>query len=142
MKLKDLKIEDLELMSYTDIAYMLLKEGKVTMNTKDVFKKICELLDYTDDEYASKIGDFYTSLTIDKRFVLLDNNEWDVRDNHSIKLEIDEDEEEEEVIEEEEEVIEEEVESDDTIYDDENDITDDEDDMDDLSIITDDEEEE
>ena len=142
MKLKDLKIEDLELMSYTDIAYMLLKEGKVTMNTKDVFKKICELLDYTDDEYASKIGDFYTSLTIDKRFVLLDNNEWDVRDNHSIKVEMDDDEEEEEeVIEEEEEVIEEEVESDDTIYDDENDITDDDDDMEDLSIITDEEEE-
>ena len=143
MKLKDMKIEDLELMSYTDIAYMLLKEGKVTMNTKDVFKKICELLDYTEDEYASKIGDFYTSLTIDKRFVLLDNNEWDIRDNHSIKVELDEeeDEEEEEINEEEDEVIEEEVESDDTIYDDENDITDDDDDMDDLSIITDDEEE-
>lgn len=143
MKLKDMKIEDLELMSYTDIAYMLLKEGKVTMNTKDVFKKICELLDYTEDEYASKIGDFYTSLTIDKRFVLLDNNEWDIRDNHSIKVELDDEEDEEEVEDTiEEEVIEEEVESDDTIYDDENDITDDDDDMDDLSIITEEDEEE
>ena len=89
-------------------------------------------------------GDFYTSLTIDKRFVLLDNNEWDIRDNHSIKVELDDEEDEEEIeeTEEVEEIIEEEIESDDTIYDDENDITDDDDDMDDLSIITDEEEEE
>ena len=144
MKLKDMKIEDLEIMSYTDIAYLIFKEGSKTLTTSEVFKKICDLLDYTEDEFAEKIGDFYTSLTIDKRFVLLDNNKWDVRDNHSIKVELDEeDEEEEEITEnEEEEIIEEEIENDDTIYDDENDITDDEDDMEDLSIITDEEEEE
>lgn len=143
MKIKNLTPEGLELMSYTDLTYMLLKENKKSMNTPTIFKEICNLLGYTDSEYADKIGDYYTSLTIDKRFVLLDNNEWDIRDNHSVEIVLDdEDDEAEDTPEEEEEEIEEEVESEDTLYDDESDITDDDDDMDDLAIVSDEEEEE
>ncbi len=143
MKIKSLTPEELELMSYTDLTYMLLKENKKSMNTPTIFKEICNLLGYTDSEYADKIGDYYTSLTIDKRFVLLDNNEWDIRDNHSVEIVLDdEDDEAEDTPEEEEEEIEEEVESEDTLYDDESDITDDDDDMDDLAIVSDEEEEE
>ena len=94
MKIKDMPIEELELMSLTDLTYMILKENKKPMNTPSLFKEICELLDYSNSEYASKIGDYYTSLNIDKRFVLLDSNEWDIRDNHSVEIVIDEDEEE------------------------------------------------
>lgn len=131
--------EELELMSYTDIAYALLKEEKKTMNTATIFKKVCDLLEYSEDDFSSKIGDFYTSMNIDKRFVLLDNNEWDVRDNHSIKVELEEDDDDEIIDEEIEEEVEEEIEeNDDTLYDDENEI-DDDDDIDDLSIISDDE---
>ena len=111
------------------------------MNTPTIFKEICNLLGYTDSEYADKIGDYYTSLTIDKRFVLLDNNEWDIRDNHSVEIVLDDEDDEAEDTPEEEE-IEEEVESEDTLYDDESDITDDDDDMDDLAIVSDEEEEE
>ena len=139
MKLSEMRPNELELMSYADLTYAILKEEKKAMNTPTIFHKICDLLEYSDDEFSSKIGDYYTSLTLDKRFVLLDNNEWDIRDNHSIKLEMDDEEEEEEEIEEEEEV-EEEPEDNDTIYDDENDITDDDDDIDDLSILSEDEE--
>ena len=95
MKLKDMKLEELELMSYTDITYMILKENKKTMNTPTIFKEICNLLDYSEDEYVAKIGDYYTSLTMDKRFILLDNNEWDIRDNHSVELVLDEEDDEE-----------------------------------------------
>lgn len=139
MKLSEMRPNELELMSYADLTYAILKEEKKAMNTPTIFHKICDLLEYSDDEFSSKIGDYYTSLTLDKRFVLLDNNEWDIRDNHSIKLEMDDEEEEEEEIEEEEEV-EEEPEDNDTIYDDENDIADDDDDIDDLSILSEDEE--
>ena len=132
MKIKDMPIEELELMSLTDLTYMILKENKKPMNTPSLFKEICELLDYSNSEYASKIGDYYTSLNIDKRFVLLDSNEWDIRDNHSVEIVIDEDEEEteeEEVEVEEEETIDEMIDSDDL-----------EDDLEDLSIIDEDEE--
>lgn len=143
MKLKDIPVEELELMSYTDITYMILKENKKTMNTPTIFKKICDLLGYSDDEYASKIGDYYTSLTLDKRFLLLDNNEWDIRDHHSVELVLDEEEiDDADSLENEEEV--EEFDTDDMdenideVIDDDLDTSD----MDDLAIVTEDELEE
>ena len=117
MKLKDMPKAELEILSYTDLTYMLLKENKKPMNTPSIFKEICNLLGYTDEEYSNKIGDYYTSLTIDKRFVLLESAEWDIRDHHSVELVLDDEEEEDEVIleeseEDEEEEIEEENEED------------------------------
>ena len=139
MNLKDMPIEELELMSYTDLTYLLIKENKKPMNTPTIFRKICELLEYSDDDYASKIGDYYTSLTIDKRFILMDNNEWDIRDNHSVEIVLDddlEDEVEEEI--DEEEIEEEEEENIDEVIEDDLD----DDDIDELSIVTDEELEE
>ena len=137
MKLKDMKLEELELMSYTDITYMILKENKKTMNTPTIFKEICNLLDYSEDEYVAKIGDYYTSLTMDKRFILLDNNEWDIRDNHSVELVLDEEDDEENMDSEFEDDMEEDLDNVDSIDDDL-----DTSDIDDLAIVTDDELEE
>jgi len=141
MKIKDMPIEELELLSYTDLTYLLIKENNKPVTTAVVFKEICALLDYSDSDFESKIGDYYTSLTLDKRFVLLKNNEWDIRDNHSVKIVID-DEDEEELEETEEEIIEEiEEESFDDIVDDV-DLDLDDEDLDDLSIISEEELEE
>ena len=145
MKLKNMPKEELELMSYTDLTEKLLKENKKTMTTPTIFRKICDLLGYSDDEYTSKIGDYYTSLTIDKRFVLLDNNEWDLRDHHSINLSLEDDDDEDEILDEEE--IEEEPESEeedniDEINTDEELDVNEENDIDELNIISDDDEDE
>jgi DNA-directed RNA polymerase delta subunit len=141
MELANLTLDELELMSYSDITYLLLKENKQSMDTPSLFKKICELLDYSESTYSDKIGDFYTSLTTDKRFIQLPNNEWDLRDNHSIDIVLDDEEDEDidaEELEEEEMEEETEEEDTDTLYDDESDITDGDDDIDDLSIIDED----
>ncbi len=140
MKLKDMPIEELELLSYTDITYKILKENKKSMTTAALFREICELLELSDSDFDSKIGDYYTSLTLDKRFVLLKNNEWDVRDNHSVEIIIDDDEDEE--VEESEEENEETEESEEDIIDDDTLDDDLDDDMDDLSIIDEEEVEE
>ena len=131
MKLKDINKTELEQMSYADLSYIILKENKKPMNTPSIFKKICDLLEYTDEEYSNKIGDFYTLLTTDKRFLFLDSSEWDLRENNIVKMELEEDEELEEETEEdeiEEEETEEDIDSDN--------IDDDLDDDDDLSIIS------
>ena len=141
MNLKDMKKEELELLSYTDLTEMILKESKKSMNTPKIFKKICELLELSDEEYQNKIGDYYTSLTTDKRFIHLDNADWDLKDRHKVEIiDYEEDEDEEEDIEEEdeEEVVEET--SEDEELDIDNDVIDDEsldtdDDLEDLSII-------
>jgi DNA-directed RNA polymerase subunit delta len=117
--LKDISKEDLELLSYTDLSYKILKESKKSLNTPTIFKEICRLLEYNETQYVNKIGDFYTSLNLDKRFVLLDSNEWELREKHSVAIEIDdeddvvldEEEYEEETEEDEEEIIDEEIDS-------------------------------
>ena len=143
MKLKKMPKEELELLSYTDLTYMILKENKKSMNTPTIFKKICDLLGYSDEEYSAKIGDYYTSLTIDKRFVLLDNAEWDLRDHHSIEIVIDDEEDESEMVEEEEEIeVEPEEDDEDDIDDIDEEEPEDTSDIEELSIIADDEIEE
>ena len=133
--------EEIEALSYTDLTCILLTENKKPMSTAEIFKKICEILGYSDAEYSEKIGDYYTSLTIDKRFVLLDDAKWDLRKNHAVELKVEDDEEEEteEEIEnnEEEEETDEDIE---TAIDDEDIDTDD--DLDDLSVLSDDDIEE
>lgn len=142
MKLKDMKKEELEVLSYTDLTEIILKEKKKSMNTANVFKEICKLLELTEEEYSEKIGDFYTSLTTDKRFILLDSAEWDLKDKHKVEIVL-EDEEEESFDEEEVKEVEEteELSESDEITDDEVDL-DDSDDLGDLSIVSDDDLEE
>ena len=145
MKLTDMTKEELSLLNYVEIAYRYLKENSITLKTPDLFRKVCDLLEFNDSQYASKIGDFYTSLTMDKRFIVLDNNEWDLRENHSVEIVLDDDEEvEDDVIDEsdeevEDETAEESLENVDDVVDPD---LDDEDDLDDLTIIGDEEVEE
>lgn len=140
MKLKEMKKEELELLSYTDLTEMILKENKKAMNTPSIFKKICELLELSDEEYANKIGDYYTSLTTDKRFLLLDSAEWDLKDRHKVEIVLDdEDEDDEELEDDSEEEIEQEETEENIDDENEDDDLDEDDEIGDLSIVTDDE---
>ena len=141
MKLNNMKKEELEILSYTDLTEMLLKEEKKSLNTPSIFKKICSLLELTDDEYTSQIGDFYTSLTTDKRFVLLDNACWDLRDKHKIEINLNEEDEEDDDTEDEEDEDEnvETVSSEHSESMEDEEGIDQDDDLDDLTILNEDE---
>ena len=108
MSLKTMKKEDLELLSNKDIAKMILEENNKKMNTADLFKKIVALLELPEATFENKIADFYTALATDKRFILLDNGKWDLRNNHTsdkvVKITEDEEEDEEEPEEKQEEI--------------------------------------
>jgi len=135
MNIKKMKKEDLELLSYTKIAQLCLKENKKTMTTKELFLEICDLLELESSQYEDKITDFFQSLITSKEFILLQDGTWDLKENHSIKMEIDEDYEEEEIKEEEDEI---EKEEDDEVDLDDYDATEDdyeEDELGDLSIV-------
>ncbi len=104
MSIRDLSKDELELYSHKDLTDMLLREYG-TMNTADLFKKITTLLGLPKSVYENKIGDYYTTLTTDKRFIMLEDGKWDLRENHtSDKVVVINDNEEEE--EEEEESLE------------------------------------
>ena len=85
MKLSKMKKEDLELLSYTSIAKLYLEENKTTVNTADLFKEICKLLDLSERVYQDKIADFFQSLTTSKEFILLDDGKWDLKSKHKTK---------------------------------------------------------
>lgn len=119
-----MKKEEAKELNNLDLAYEILKREKKGKTTKELFKQVCDLLDYTENQYLNMVGDFYTSLNLDKRFVLLDNK-WELKENHSINTiisdelddldeidietidDIDEDEEEIEIYDDDEEIVEE-----------------------------------
>ena len=112
--MKSIKKEDIVNLSYKDITNILLEQNKKGMNTLDLFKKIVELLELPESTIDTKIADYYTSLTTDKRFLLVDGL-WDLRSRHTsdkvLVMPEEEDIDEEENIEENEE-LEEEIEED------------------------------
>ena len=132
---------DLELMSYTDIAYEIIKEDKKQYNTPNLFREVCNLLELSEAEFEAKIGDFFTALTTDKRFILLEDGTWDLRSRHTSDKIIKVDEDEDEDIEEIEEEIDEEEETDDfdSIDSDDDDIDSGDDDLKDLVVLDEDE---
>lgn len=144
MNLKNMKKEDLELLSNKDITNLLLEE-KGCQNTATLFKKIIKLLELPESTFDQKVGDYYTSLTTDKRFIQLEDGNWDLRSRHTsdklVKvIEEDEEDEIEEVTNEEEIDETDDGESDfDTITSDEDDIDDGDDDLKDLVILDEDE---
>ena len=143
MNLSKMTKEQTETLSYADLTEMILKEEKNSLNTPSIFKKICKLLELSDDEYASQIGDFYTSLTTDKRFILLDNACWDLRDRHKIEIVLDDEEEADEAFEDEDnEEDDNETEEDDIDAIDNDESVEQDDDLDDLTILDEDEIEE
>ena len=103
--MKDMTYEEIELLSYTDLLFTI-KENKQPMNTPTNLENLW----FTNMTKSIMLKPLVIiiSLTIDKRFVLLENNEWDIRDHHSIAITLDEeddddfisddDEDEEEVI--------------------------------------------
>ena len=88
MKLNNIPKNELELLSYKEIAKMYLEENKVTKNTADLFKEVCKLLDLSEQEYVDKIADFFESLTTSKEFILLEDGTWDLKSNHKVKVSI------------------------------------------------------
>ena len=93
MDIRKMGKDELELLSFNDIAYEIIKEDKEAKTTVVLFKEICNLLEMSNQEYEALVADFFTSLTTDKRFILLDSVNWDLKENHAVNIVIDESEE-------------------------------------------------
>ena len=145
MKLNDIPEYELENMNYDDIAYIILNEEKCKMKINELFKKVCDALKLSENVFEEKIADFFELLTTDKRFIMLEDGYWDLREHHNPKVVIDDEEDEETIInetdeEDDEELIEEDDE-DDIFYDAEADDDLPDDDLEDLVVIDVDDEE-
>lgn len=139
MKLKSISEEEIETMSYDDIAYVILKEKGKKMKLLDLFNGVIDQLKLNKEEAENHLADFFSLLSTEKRFIQLDKGFWDLRENHTSKVElsdIEEDDEEDEI-----EVEEEQTPEEDEMYIDETKESDDdevEDEYKDLVVIDDD----
>ncbi|MCI6349876.1 MAG: DNA-directed RNA polymerase subunit delta [Tenericutes bacterium] len=139
MKLKSISEEEIETMSYDDIAYVILKEKGKKMKLLDLFNEVIDQLKLNKEEAENHLADFFSLLSTEKRFIQLDKGFWDLRENHTSKVElsdIEEDDEEDEI-----EVEEEQTPEEDEMYIDETKESDDdevEDEYKDLVVIDDD----
>ena len=140
--LNEMSKENLEMLSYAKIAELYLKENKKPMNTADLFKEVCKLLNLSDEEYQERIADFFESLTTSKEFILLSDGNWDLKINHSVKIDIDDIYEESDSEEDTDVTYDENISEEDNYDDDYSDNTDDDlldDDYADLTIVDDEE---
>ncbi len=96
--IKNMTKDEIDVISYDDLAFMLLTEGKKKQKITDLFKQICDLKGLSSSMYENKIGDFFELLTTDKRFYMLDDGTWDLKSKHTnkIKMTSDDDDEDEE----------------------------------------------
>ena len=69
--------------SMLDVAYTIMSKGKKEMAFATLYEQIAKELTMNEDEKKSHLGEFYTELTLDGRFVALTDNGWDLRARHT-----------------------------------------------------------
>ncbi|WP_148630375.1 DNA-directed RNA polymerase subunit delta [Bacillus sp. E214] len=79
MKLANLSKEEVSEMAYIEIANVLLIEKKEAIDFKVMMDKIQKLLGLTDEEVSAKMGQFYTDLNVDGRFISIGDNRWGLK---------------------------------------------------------------
>jgi DNA-directed RNA polymerase delta subunit len=141
MKKLTLTEEQLESMSYAEVAQFVLENNTKPISLQDLFKEVIRLMGLPESDFEAHIFDFFQLLSNDKNFIMLDKGMWDLTVRHQNKISISKETDNDEEIDE-EETEEEEIEEDDSEvnYDDSS-LDDDqvEDDFKDLVIINDDE---
>lgn len=143
MKKINLTEEELAIMSYDDVAYLILENNQKKMKIQDLFKEVIKVMNLGDSAFEEHLADFFELLSTDKRFIMVEKGYWDLKINHSTKLIIDDEDDEEEILDEVEETNEDEEEEETINYDEE--LVDDddaEDDLKDLVILDENEENE
>ena len=68
--------------SMRDVAFELLSKKKNPVAFNKLWKEVAEVLGLTEEEATARIGTFYTHITLDGRFILLQNNTWDLKIRH------------------------------------------------------------
>lgn len=73
-----------------EVAYDLLSKKQGPQKFNKFFDEVGNVLSMNEEEKEQNISRFYTKLTLDERFVLLEDNMWDLRERQSFdKVHID-----------------------------------------------------
>ena len=104
--------------SMVEVGYELLEKKQGPQKFNKFWNEVSEVLGLDESEAENYISNFYTNLSLDERFVLLEDNTWDLRERQSFdKVHIDMNDIYSEIDEEEKELKEDEEEEDDSYVD-------------------------
>jgi len=76
--------------SLIEIAYEFVSAHQESVNFKDIWEYVKKEANLSEDAANAKVGQFFTNMMLDGRFITLGENEWDLRERHSFdKVHID-----------------------------------------------------
>ena len=76
--------------SLIELAYEFLSSSQDKVSFAKIWDYVKEKAELSDEEASKKVGQFYTNIMLDGRFVTLGDNDWDLRSRHTFdKVHID-----------------------------------------------------
>lgn len=69
--------------SMVDVAYDLMAKKKKGVAFNKLWEEVSQMMGYNPTVAQRKIAQFYTTMMLDKRFVNLGNNLWDLTSRHT-----------------------------------------------------------
>lgn len=85
MNIRELSQEELKEESFVDLAFALLEETHETKLFLEIVKEVEKLLGWTREDSTPKLGQFYTDMNIDGRFLILGENRWGLREWYPVE---------------------------------------------------------
>ena len=68
-----------------EVAYDLLEKKQGPQKFIKFWNEVSDVLSMSEEERDQNVSKFYTKLTLDERFVLLEDNMWDLRERQSFE---------------------------------------------------------
>ena len=77
-------MENIELKSLEEVAVEVLRETKEKATYLELFNKVAELKNFTEEEKNENIARFYTDITASGNFVYCGDDYWDLKENQTL----------------------------------------------------------
>ena len=75
-----------EEMSMLEVAELLIQRKIKPQKFEKIAKEVCEIMGLTDEEFQSKLPQFYTDLTLSGKFVTVGEDKWDLKSRQKYEV--------------------------------------------------------
>ena len=69
-------------LSMVDVAYELMKKKRKAVHFQKLWQEVSEIKGFSLEQQEENASLFYTSITLDGRFITVGDNNWDLRSRH------------------------------------------------------------
>lgn len=73
-------------MSMLEVAELLIQRKIKPQKFEKIAKEVCEMMGLTDEEFQSKLAQFYSDLTLSGKFVTVGEDKWDLKSRQKYEV--------------------------------------------------------